>query len=578
MAHQERDTVLLSKNLQTFGQIVEVEERHGDTGRALVHYAKRQRNEDADLIQWKRWWASTMIENGGFEINEDLELLRQCRELTLVWKDFRKSSVFKKIRGPIDDDTVLESGPPSLNTLITTCCANHRTVAEGFTRAIQEIGAYFSFIQKTGKVMSMFEQRTQTPLDTREVRLAISRAYIPVFKFLCYAMEWHSSSFSRFKTTFNVKFYGEKVKEFVEEVKRLAEHLDRVVTQAIAEDTNKKVYEIADQTMYMSRDVQMGGADQNRRLAAADRSRDFSISASLLSSQLGLDAARTLISSEEADVFIVTQIRREGLSEQPPQGRKTLAIEEPKVLDSESESSLSEEITPSRHYSRAEITQYTQSLVSIAEDDRANVIRALNTNAGASIAQVLPSALQQWLRLDKSAILWVEGAVFPADLSPTALRVSIVTTEAGIPCISFFDKPRYSFPPFSKPLSQKQAGLIALLCSFICQLVNVLPPVFESRLDFNRERFAKVDGSSDSLRPSLDIIKDFLSYVPPSLVCVVDGLQAIEDRETVPYLERFVSILREQGQKTVVKVLFTTDGMSLTLAKKTKGQERFNVA
>ncbi|KAK3991381.1 hypothetical protein QBC44DRAFT_323547 [Cladorrhinum sp. PSN332] len=659
MADQQTSDVL-SQTLQSFSRAIEVQDRYGDTGRALVQHAKRQTEEkekaESDLLRWKRWWASAVIENGGFETNEDLELLRQCRELTLVWKDFRKSSVFRKLKVSIGDD--VESMPPSLDTLtviinqlqmkweqsketrwgkakanlvafgeklgqhktlfsffpsgniytgllagvistVLTCCENHRTVAEGFTRAIQEIGAYFSFIQKTGKVMSMFAERTKTPLDTREVRLAISRAYIPVFKFLCHAMEWHSSSLSRFKTTFNVKFYDENVKELVEEVKRLAEHLDRVVTQAIAEDTNKKVYEIADQTMH--RDVRRGGADQNRQLAAPERSRNFSLSANLLSGEVGLNAARTLISSEEQhdhDVIIITQIRRAGFVELPTRDRQLQPTPRLQLLSSDSNapetSSLYHEDEPSvsgpettrdpnmpsksRHYARFEIEQHAQSLTSFTKDGRAEAHRSLNTPAGASIPQELLSMLQRWLRQDKTDFLWVEGAIFPADLSPTALRVSLVTSEAGIPCVSFFDKPRYATTRASS-LSQKQAGLVALLYSVISQLVNTLPPVFETELNFDKDRFAKLDGTAESIKSALETIKQLLSYAPPSLVCVIDGIQTLESRrETVSYLEELVDILREQGSKTVVKVLFTTDGMSLSLAEKIKRMERVSAS
>ncbi|KAK0610084.1 hypothetical protein B0T17DRAFT_501085, partial [Bombardia bombarda] len=158
-----------------------------------------------------------------------------------------------------------------------------------------------------------------------------------------------------------------------------------------------------------------------------------------------------------------------------------------------------------------------------------------------------------------------------------SLRVSTVLIEAGIPCISFFDKRRYSFAS-ANSLPTKSAGLISLLYFLLTQLINVLPPQFETELDFDQKQFARLDGTMASITPALDMIQALLTQAPPSLVFVVDGIQAFESQDTVPHLRKLARILREQSKKTVVKVLFTTDGMSRWLGELLKGRERVDAS
>jgi hypothetical protein len=186
-----------------------------------------------------------------------------------------------------------------------------------------------------------------------------------------------------------------------------------------------------------------------------------------------------------------------------------------------------------------------------------------------TMPQDVLSDVQRWLKLNVSSLLWVEGPIFPSDLSPVALRVSMVTSDTGIPCVSFFDKRRYFFAKLKK---YKEAGLISLLYSLIIQLVNLLPPQFETDLDFDEKRFSELDGTLSSVEQALGIIQELLSLAPASIVCIVDGIQAFECRETRKHMQRLVDILRDRGSETVVKALFTTDGMSHALAAKLNGR------
>ena len=73
-----------------------------------------QRPGDVSLL------ATAFLNPGSFaqtrNSKDDDELLDQCKELTKAWKDFHKSSVFKKAKFP----DVNETKPPSIETLQAT--------------------------------------------------------------------------------------------------------------------------------------------------------------------------------------------------------------------------------------------------------------------------------------------------------------------------------------------------------------------------------------------------------------------------------------------------------------------------
>ncbi|KAK4165173.1 hypothetical protein QBC43DRAFT_316153 [Cladorrhinum sp. PSN259] len=616
--------------IRSFSDLVEAEQLYGETGKALAHHVKaendQERKAEEDAIRWKLWWASALAGTSSFETNEDEELLRHCQELTALWKDFRKSKVFQKAKFQPATDNI-ESMPPSIDSLlqgakiqredwskrtetrwgefksklrafgeklethktlfsffpseniytgvitgvvstILTCCVTYQTVADEFSRAMQQITDYFAFVRTSGHVVSMLMERKAAPLHTKIVRMAICRAYVPVFKFLCHAITWHASTRHRWISSFNAK-YDEEVKEFVQDVKHHADMVDRYLSQAIAVDSNIGLHQTMAE-LSLQRDAQKSAADRNRQLTSGEVGNTFACSANLLGEEVGRNITQTFTAAEhQHDHGVdVTTVHRDLL--QLVASDKTMTDDSP----NEEEDSDS---PPLRHYARIEIQGYIQSLTQFTEDGKANALQSLSTIPGSSIPQEVLIDVQKWLRLDKTALLWVEGPV-TSDLSTTALQVSLVTSNAGVPCISFFDKARYAFASSKSSLSQKEAGIIALLFTLITQLVNLLPPSFATELDFDENQFSRLDGTWESVNPALNIIRALLRHAPPSIVCVVDGIQSLEVKQTKRYLQELVDILREQGDSTVVKVLFTTDGMSQTLAKKMKGRERVSAA
>lgn len=185
------------------------------------------------------------------------------------------------------------------------------------------------------------------------------------------------------------------------------------------------------------------------------------------------------------------------------------------------------------------------------------------------------SDIQKWLEGNISAVLWVEGPVSPCDLSPTAIRVLAVLNGTSIPAVSFFEQQKYPNP---HKLDFKEAGVICLLYTLISQSILQIPSVIETEETLDYAYFERLDGSWDSTKHALHVLRLLLSFAPPSMVLVIHGLDAIDGRTTRKVLRQLIDIVREQSCRTVVKSLFTTNGMSQTLGDKTFMSERVDAS
>ncbi|OIW23050.1 hypothetical protein CONLIGDRAFT_147201 [Coniochaeta ligniaria NRRL 30616] len=208
----------------------------------------------------------------------------------------------------------------------------------------------------------------------------------------------------------------------------------------------------------------------------------------------------------------------------------------------------------------------------ISENPRDKILRSL----------VLPRGLF-WIKgpVDSKVPLLVASSICQQQCggATTPLRTRIECVELAAP--------RRHPSSSSSGLTEKKAGLVNFLYSLTYKLVNVLPDVFHACLGLGVEDFKKLDGSMASVEPALEMIRLLLSIRQPlpdsdlptaaPLICAIDGIQALEDQETIPHIETLVDILREQSAKADVIVLFTTDGVSVALASKLKAGERIHM-
>ncbi|KAL4910354.1 hypothetical protein BDW74DRAFT_144934 [Aspergillus multicolor] len=137
-----------------------------------------------------------------------------------------------------------------------------------------------------------------------------------------------------------------------------------------------------------------------------------------------------------------------------------------------------------------------------------------------------------------------------------------------------------SVPPTAKDgMTLVQQGLIALVYSLIRQLLEYLPPVVNgsSTHTVKAEDFTLLDGTLASWKEVLSLVDTLLYYAPPLLLCVVDGLDQLQDPSTDEYIRSLLRILvthtrqpsdsTPERQDVLLKILFTVNGRLESLAE-----------
>ena len=188
------------------------------------------------------------------------------------------------------------------------------------------------------------------------------------------------------------------------------------------------------------------------------------------------------------------------------------------------------------------------------------------------------AALQEWSTSDSSQIINVVGPSLIKETSPTAPIASHcidLAIQSGIPVISFFCELPQRGTSLSDGESPEMRALISLTYALIRQIVELVPPGMNEHPDsLNRRSFERLDGCSETMEDALDVLGQLLDQSPPVLLCIIDGLQKLDDRETRQHLKLLLETLRGRrraeyteaaSSEHLLKILFTTDGRSRCL-------------
>ncbi|PWY64268.1 hypothetical protein BO70DRAFT_357000 [Aspergillus heteromorphus CBS 117.55] len=200
------------------------------------------------------------------------------------------------------------------------------------------------------------------------------------------------------------------------------------------------------------------------------------------------------------------------------------------------------------------------------------------------------TSLKQWATDAHSQVLAVGGPPSTAYPSPVLLVSTCYANqarEARLPVVSHFCN---RSTDRGKEWTFEQ-HLIALAYSLIRQLIEYLPPVVESHpgCDMSPERFKPLNGTLTSWKEVLSLIDIMLYFAPPLLVCVIHGLDVIQDASTDAHIRELLDrILRHtrhptmlmpdggESRSVLLKVLFTVAGrpsaLVETLAKTSQSQ------
>ncbi|PLB39426.1 uncharacterized protein BDW47DRAFT_103036 [Aspergillus candidus] len=193
----------------------------------------------------------------------------------------------------------------------------------------------------------------------------------------------------------------------------------------------------------------------------------------------------------------------------------------------------------------------------------------------------LVEPLNHWASTVHSQVLAVCSSPSMELSSPVAgisACFAVSAREAQIPVISHF----CSLPTDPRDgMTLFEQGLIALTYSLIRQLIDFLPPVLESHAacDLESERFVPLNGKLTSWKEVLSLVDVLLFYSPPLMVCVIDGLDVIQDASTDQRLRSLVRTILSHTrhekvagpgghrQRVILKVLFTVEGRPESLVK-----------
>ncbi|KAG8676531.1 hypothetical protein FPOAC1_002536 [Fusarium poae] len=422
---------------------------------------------------------------------------------------------------------------------------NYKRVAEGFSEALSDISDHLRSVRKISKGS-----------DSYDMRQHVIKLYCEVFELLCHALAWFTSKRKRIGAAFKKNFYDDTVVNLLNRIEKTVAAIDREANY-ISHSQVREIYErvLDDKSEDRLRSVGI----QNRRDGEAA-------------------VERKLVMMREA-VTCPDDTSHEFMREEAVGQATFIEISSAdEFMTSESGHSMAESLDSEDdpdYHTRYEMERNSSHLETYRQS-----FKALSAPARGNEAMFLPDEvllrIKSWIDTPGSKTIWIQGIPSTQQdsiVSRTAARIYDVSTEARLPCVLFFCQPRYDFAK-EKSLTQKEASLVAFLYGIIRQLVRLLPTQFSAVEGLAQGNFDELDGSIQSVHASLDLIRALLNHAPSPLIWVIDGLQLVEDRASMPFLQAFLGILEEQKTTRISKVCFTTQGNCAVLARGLDFRER----
>lgn len=180
--------------------------------------------------------------------------------------------------------------------------------------------------------------------------------------------------------------------------------------------------------------------------------------------------------------------------------------------------------------------------------------------------------VKQLLQEANMTCLWVEGpsdTPIPSQNTLTAVYVTAVVENSGLQVISHF---------CALELRQKwtaQERLSLLLQSMIAQAVRFVPERIFSGRDLSPARLGECFVPHAAVSELLTVMGDVLSVVSGDVLCVIDGVQALEQRSEKTHTKHLMHVFQTlcsngHGSQSH-KLLMTTDGYADALARLASG-------
>ncbi|KAK8004672.1 hypothetical protein PG990_010709 [Apiospora arundinis] len=450
-----------------------------------------------------------------------------------------------------DDDKYL-SLLTGVLTSIAKISVNRKTLAEAFASELSEIKEELIDVPKVCDVGN------RAQMMPRVVKL-----YIRIFEFLYEAMCWYQSKSKRFKACLNGNYYARRFQPLTANIRKAIasiHHGAELITQ-------QKVGYLVER-LDRNQVLRIAADDLRHETPAAIEAKKQLLLENFMT--IGKDSTQTLCAVGEQ--FFYDQEERMQIQATLSESGETKLEKEQGFEDDEDENKNECQI------SRSDLRRQADTLLATFTDDgRETLWNILRGNASPLIPEEVSIRIQSWIRNSGSQLLWIDGPVVMdsgSSLSLTALRIYELTMQAEIPCVSFFCKRKYGF--MSPESTTSEATLMTLLYTVMDQLINLLPTTFESTSKITLETLdLSPSGGTKVATAALDVVEQLLSYAPPTVTFIIDGLELVSNTAEVPYLVKLIELLRTAGGgDKVLKVLLTTSGNSMALGKAMHWKER----
>ncbi|KAG9242577.1 hypothetical protein BJ878DRAFT_162933 [Calycina marina] len=418
--------------------------------------------------------------------------------------------------------------------LIIKASVNHKKVAEDFGDAIERVNSELE------DCMDVCE------LQLTELSKLVAQLYGLIFHFLTCAMKWYKSrSIRKLLDSFNESF-SDTFTPILEAIDYLKARIFRKVSyksQAQIQKIGLSVTEILSYLREGEREKQEKRiARKKRYVTGADLNGYFDRLYERLAGDLGI---QMLEANREADIY-------DSVDE-----RQFVVMKDTLVAGKANRRRKSlKGMTSSKLYKRHDLQVWSRGL----ESHTTSMIDFLEPQS-LRIDKQVANALEDWMKGTTPKTLCV---CEPESSKLIAAAVAMRALEVGMPALCFFCDctPELPMSPESRNAFY-ESMVVNLMYSLIRQLIDLLPNRFETKLEFTRSTFAKLDGAFDTWPRAKQVLDKLMKLAPQGMLAVIDGLDQLDLPEYHDCVEDILEILlrytdQEHNKKRALKILLTT--------------------
>ncbi|KAF3022529.1 hypothetical protein E8E14_012193 [Neopestalotiopsis sp. 37M] len=514
----------------------EITEEYEDQNEKLVHLVTKL--EDA----WKKIVKKTQQNEKTTNEEQDKEpqltkayfdnIVNDCQK-KLQYRDkdkwARTKNWFRKTSGTLNNHNYLFALLPTGDKYTSIITGTFTVLVKAGAAYDDVVDKFEEYLDTThDKIILMRKHMTEMPLDPF-LRVQLIKFTIALFEFLFQVLTWLSSSRERFMSSFSdnlqktcdrlmakMRDYGDNVREYCGEAK--TQRLGRLIEAGLLGQA---------QNHYAQRYAQTHAPTH---------------------------AAQSCTQSDQALLSDAS-----GLSD----------------LNENAEDATDTDLPASPSgWDKSSVLESTAHLAGYSQDE---LYKRLCTQfKDLSIHVDVYSEIQKWISSTSGQALAIEGpagAIAPSSNTLCAAYISSRVQQLSLPAVRYF-----CFHDYERPLNAGEK-LRELVYSLIYQVAVALPEQVDSSwhldVDLGSSRFSCLNDNMDSLDSCIDLLGDLFKIAPPLTFCIIDGLQLLARDSSPDSLEKSLQHLLDTlapgevgtDAPTVLKVLFTTDGVCLPLKR-----------